>query len=455
MRPSRAVAGDQIRTYRIAIATTGEYTEFHGGTVESGLAEVVSVLNRVSGLLERDAALRLVLVDGNDQLIYTDPATDPYTNDDPRVITEENQTNVDRVIGARNYDIGHVFSAHNGGRIDGLACLGGRKAMGVSGLTRPTTEFFAIQLVAHEIGHQFGASHTYNSTVGVCGDYRSPQTAWEPGSGTTIMSYAGVCAEENMARRGDDYFHTGSIDEILEYVTSGAGATCGQAAASDNRPPTAEAGRRYRIPVETPFMLVGSGSDPDANSLTFVWEQFDLGPPSPPLADDGQRPLFRSYPPESEPIRVIPRPRDLRRGRTTIKEILPTTTRQLTFRLTVRDGRGGVARDTLKLKVRDEAGPFRVVEPRKGDLWTIGSAQVIEWDVADTDRRPIRCRRVDLRLSSDAGRSFPHLLRAGTPNDGFERVTVPSVPTGKARIRVACSNNIFFAISDGNFKIRP
>jgi len=172
LQPFRAIAGDVIRTYRIAIATTAEYTAFHGGTVESGLAEVVTVLNRVNGVLERDVAIRLILVDGNDRLIYTDPDNDPYTNDDRDRITAENQTNVDRVIGSQNYDIGHVFSAYNGGRADGPACLEGRKAMGVSGLTRPTTEFFAIQLVAHEIGHQFGASHTYNGSTGSCERWR-------------------------------------------------------------------------------------------------------------------------------------------------------------------------------------------------------------------------------------------------------------------------------------------
>ena len=454
IRPTRAIAGDQIRTYRIAIAATGEYTDFHGGTVESGLAEVVTVLNRIVGILERDVAIRLVLVDGNDQLIYTDPETDPYNNDDPSQMTGQNQTNLDNVIGSQNYDIGHVFGTYPQGRGEGTACVAGRKAMGYSGLPRPTTEFFAIQLVAHEIGHQFHANHTYNATTRSCERWRHALTAWEPGSGSTIMSYAGICAEENVARRGDDYFHTGSLDEILAYVSLGAGADCGEVAASGNRPPTADAGRRYKIPAETPFVLVGSGGDPDGDALTYVWEQFDLGPPSPPMADDGMRPLFRSYPPVAEPIRVIPRVKDLRRGRVTIKEVLPTTTRKLTFRLTVRDGRGGVARDTVKHRVTNRAGPFRVLEPRRGDLWTTGGQQVVRWKVAGTARRPIRCRRVDLWLSSDGGRSFPVLLMAGAPNDGLESVTVPAVPTGKARIKVSCSSNIFFAISGGNFRIR-
>jgi hypothetical protein len=385
-RPSRAIAGDLIRTYRIAIAATGEYTAFHGGTIESGLTAVVTVLNRIVGVLERDVGIRLVLVDGNDRLIYTDPETDPYTNDEPREMTGENQANLDNIIGSGNYDLGHVFGTYPQGRGEGAVCEPGRKARGVSGLPSPTTELFSIQLVAHEIGHQFNASHTFNGTTRACEGRRQAPTAWEPGSGSTIMSYAGVCAGENMARLADDYFHTGSLDEILAYVSLGRGTTCGEVSASGNRAPTADAGRRYRIPAKTPFALVGRGSDPDGDSLTYVWEQFDLGPSSPPLADDGQRPLFRSYPPVADPIRIIPRIKSLRHGKATIKEILPTTRRKLTFRLTVRDGRGGVAHDTVKLRVENQAGPFRVLDPRRGDLWTAGGREVVKWQIAGTDR---------------------------------------------------------------------
>jgi hypothetical protein len=452
--PARTVGGERLRTYRIAIAANGEYTAFHGGTVETGLAAVTTVLNRIAGIFERDAAIRLVLVGENDRIIYTDAATDPYSNDDPRQMTLENQANLDRVIGSPSYDIGHVFGTFPQGRGEGRVCVEGRKGRGVSGLPRPTAEFFAIQLVVHEIGHQFGANHSFNSTARTCEGRRQAESAWEPGSGSTIMSYAGLCGPDNVARLGDDYFHTGSLDEMLDWVSGGAGAGCGEVSASGNRPPSAEAGKRRKIPVGTPFELSGSGRDPDGDSLTFVWEQFDLGPPSPPMSDDGLRPLFRSYPPVTEPTRVIPRIADLRRGRETVREILPSTKRKLTFRLTVRDGRGGVARDTVVLRVEDGAGPFRVLAPRKRDEWRAGGEESVEWDVAGTRGRPIRCRYVDLWLSTDGGVSFPTLLLERTPNDGFATVTVPSEPTTRARVKVSCAKSIFFAISGGDFTLR-
>lgn len=452
--PSRAIAGDLIRTYRIAIAASGEYTAFHGGTVEAGLAAVTSVLNRIAGIFERDASIRLILVNDNDQIIYTNAETDPYTNDDPRQMTVENQENLDRVIGSGSYDIGHVFGTYPQGRGEGRVCVEGRKGRGVSGLPAPSMEFFAIQLVVHEIGHQFDANHTFNGTTRACAGRRWGPTAWEPGSGSTIMSYAGICGREDVVSLGDDYFHTGSLDEMLAWVSEGVGAGCGEVSASDNSPPMARAGKRYKIPVETPFELSGRGADPDGDALSFVWEQFDLGPASPPMADDGSRPLFRSYPPVAEATRTIPRIRDLRRGRSTIKEVLPTTKRKLTFRLTVRDGRGGVARDTVRLRVDDRTGPFRVLLPTGRDAWSIGAAGRVEWAVAGTDARPIRCRRVDLWLSSDGGTTFPVLLLAATRNDGSELVTVPNVPTSKARVKVSCSTNIFFAISDGDLRLR-
>ena len=127
----QTITGAQVRTYRLAVAATGEYTATFGGTVAAGMAAIVQAINRINGIYLTDLSVQFQLVNGNDQLVYTTAATDPYTNNNGGAMLGENQTNIDTVIGTANYDFGHVFSTGGGGVADvGVPCTAGSKAQG-------------------------------------------------------------------------------------------------------------------------------------------------------------------------------------------------------------------------------------------------------------------------------------------------------------------------------------
>lgn len=454
-RPS----GNELRIYRIAIAATGEYTQFHGGTVAQALAAIVSTLNRVNFIYEREVAIRMMLVDNNDSIIYQNPISDPYTNNRGRTMLDENQANLDFEIGNENYDIGHVFSTGGGGIAKvGVVCQTGDKAQGVTGLSNPIGDPFDVDFVAHEVGHQFSAQHTFNGTAGSCtSTARKNAFAYEPGSGSTIMSYAGICDEHNLQPHTDPYFHGVSFDQIIAYTTLGAGGNCPTTITTLNNPPTGvNAGPSYIIPLETPFTLSGAAFDPDGDLLTYNWEQFDLGPAGDPRFPEGSAPIFRSFPPTNEPFRTFPRLSDLLNNTSTLGEQLPTEARNLNFRFTARDNRaggGGVDYAEVALQVTDLAGPFRVAEANTPATWASGTTKTVAWEVADTDIDPINCTQVNIRLSIDGGESFPLTLATATANDGSESITVPETATTQARLKVECADNIFFDISDTDFTI--
>ena len=449
--------GEVLRTYRLAVAATGEYTQFHGGNVAQAQAAIVTTVNRVVGIYEKDFAVSMVLINNNQQLIYTNGNTDPYSNEDGFAMLSENQTNIDNVIGNANYDVGHVFSTGGGGIASlGVPCSTGAKARGVTGQSQPIGDPFDVDYVAHELGHQFGANHTFNGTSNACGGgNRNGPTAYEPGSGSTIMAYAGICSAENLQPNSDPYFHFVSLAEINTYV-QGPGDACAQKTNTGNTPPVAEAGPNYTIPANTPFNLIGSGSDAQDGNLTYTWEQYDLGSAGPPNTDNGNRPIFRSFNPSTRPVRTLPQLSDILNNTSTFGESLPTTNRTMTFRLTVRDNNataGGIGTDTKQVTVDASKGPFRVTTPDTAVTWTGGSQQTVTWDVANTTAAPVSCANVRILLSTDGGQTFTPLV-ATTANDGSEVVTVPNTPTAIARISVSCANNIFFDISNANFTIQ-
>lgn len=454
-----AASGDTLRTYRLALAATSEYTAFHGGTVAGAAAAIVTSVNRINAVYEREVAVRLVLIANNNLIIYTNAQTDPYTNDDGFEMLDENQANIDAVIGNANYDIGHVFSTGGGGvALLGCICSPGEKAQGVTGSPSPIGDPFDIDYVAHEMGHQFGAEHTFNGTSAFCGGgNRNGPTAFEPGSGSTIMGYAGICGAEDLQPNSDPYFHTGSFSEITAFITGG-GNGCAAQSQTGNQEPAVNAGADVTIPARTPFTLTGSATDPDGHALVFAWEQFDTGTAAPPNTDNGSRAIFRSFNPVASPARTFPKLSDILANVSTFGESLPTTTREMTFRLTARDNRaggGGVAFDTMSVNVTNAAGPFQVTAPNTAVTWTGFGQQTVTWDVANTAAAPVGCAEVAVLLSTDGGQTFGQTLLAATPNDGSQAVAVPNISTTTARVKVQCATSVFFDLSNANFTITP
>jgi hypothetical protein len=265
--------GTSKRTYRIAIGATGEYTTFFGGTKAGALSAMTTTLARVNEMYERDLSVTMTLVANNDDVIYTDASTDPFTNDNSSTLIDESQTEIDTTIGSANYDIGHTFSTGAGGLAGlGVVCNDTGKASGVTGISNPQTDVFDIDYVAHEIGHQFSGNHMFNGEAGNCaGGNRNASTAFEPGSGSTIQSYAGICGSDDLQSNTDAMFHSKSIEEMGAFIdNSSTGGSCGTAFATGNNQPSADAGSDYTIPASTPFELIGSGSDTDSSdTLTY------------------------------------------------------------------------------------------------------------------------------------------------------------------------------------------
>jgi hypothetical protein len=463
-RAAALPSGSELKTYRLAVAATGEYTTFHGGTVPSAQAAIVTTVNRVVGVYEKELAVRLVLVPNNSLLVYTNAATDPYANTSGDLAA--NVTNVNAVIGAANYDIGHLVGTGGGG-VAGLGVVcGASKARGLTGSPSPVGDAFDIDYVAHEMGHQFAGNHPFNGNAGSCaGGNRSANTAWEPGSGTTIMAYAGICTStNNLQPNSDPIFHTGNFQEMRAFIAT---TTCATTATTGNTAPvvTAPAGGKT-MPISTPFKLTATATDAENDPLTYMWEELDLGPQQAPTdaqVANQNVPLFRSFVPLTTGTRYFPRLTDLVNNTTVIGERLPTVSRSLNFRCTARDEHsgpvgviGGVDYSPLvTLSVTSTAGPFVVQFPNTAVSWVGGSAQTVTWDVANTNNAPVSCATVNIRLSLDGGLTYPTTLASNVPNNGSAIVVAPS-PTAnqtQARIMVEAADNYFFDISNTNFTI--
>jgi hypothetical protein len=478
--PADVTNGATLRTYRLALAADFEYCSFFGTTELQCMSAMTTSMNRVNGVYEKDVAVHMNFVANNNLIVYAPVSTncggatctagtDPYSNTSPSTLLTENQANLDTRIGSANYDIGHVFTTGGGGvaTLNG-PCNASTKARAETGLGSPVGDAYDIDFVAHEMGHQFGANHTFNGGVGNCaGGNRSGANAYEPGSGITIMAYAGICGNQDLSDHSIDTFHVRSLEEIVNFIT--VGGTCSVNTATNNTPPSVTGAGNFNIPKQTPFALTASATDPNADSITYDWQEYDLGPQTSAVPNDdtdGQaKPILRPYLPTVGGTRTFPTLQYILANANVppattgpgflLGERLPTIGRTMTFQVIARDNRangGGINTATSVLTVSGTSGPFAVTQPNTGLTWGAG-AQTVNWNVSGTSGAPISAANVKISYSSDGGNTFPNILIASTPNDGSQGVTIPVGNTTTARIKVEAVGNIFFDVSDVNFTV--
>ncbi|WP_332855526.1 M12 family metallo-peptidase [Duganella sp. S19_KUP01_CR8] len=622
-------SGNQLRTYRLALVTDPSYATYFGGSANVTAAKV-TLINRVTQVYEDETAIRLMLINNTDAL-NLDTAAQMTGANGPCGATacytatqaascgsgtlSRNRVVAGLLAGAGNFDVGHIALGLNGGGIASLGVVGGNsKAQGCTGIPTPVGDFYAVDYVAHELGHQFSGNHTFNGVISNCsGGNRNAGTSVEPGSGSSIMAYAGICGTDNLQTHSDAYWSQRSFDEIVAYTsgsesainevqmlaltnfggtqqfklryngndsaaiirgtnftTAGikaaiqgisgwpAGATVTVSSLSDaaatitfggtlagtnvpmlelvncsggcsgyvgeiasggattrrgslsftgNTTPVVSVPASYTIPVRTPFALTGSATDGEGDTLTYLWEQNDRasGTGTGLISNTKTNgPLFRQFgvqavvsnddtikygsPGENHvttnPTRVFPDLTQILSNNTNAEtgvcptaaasptaadiacfsEFLPTadyvgfganaSPAALNFRLTARDGRGGVGNASTKLVLAPNAGPFLVTSPNSAVSLDGGSTQTVTWSVANTDVAPVNTANVKISLSTDGGNTYPYTLAASTANNGSKAVTLPLVASTTARIKVEAIDNVFFDVSNANFTIR-
>ena len=468
-----------LRKYRLALSCTAEYTQHFGGTKAQALAAMNNTMTRVNAVFMNDFAIKMELIPEEDNIIFTNASTDPYSDADTGSAGDWNAELMDVLhgstygIGDGKFDIGHLFGASGGGGSAG--CIGcvcsnditidqyGPVAYKGSGYTSPADAIpsgdnFDIDYVAHEIGHQFGANHTFTRSSDPDYSYEGTGVQVEPGSGSTIMGYAGITSMD-VQPHSDPYFHAVSIQQITEYIKSTNG-NCSVNTNTNNSTPIANAGLDYIIPKSTPYQLTGSGNDIDNDVLSYNWEQIDnQNNSTAPNSTKTSGVNFRSYIPTSTPTRYFPKMSSILAGATTTSgseltvEALSSVNRTLNFRLTVRDNKANGAAnayDDMKVTVNSTYGPFTVTsQSTTGISYPQGSSQTVTWSVASTSTLSAN---VDILISTDAGNSWTTLL-ADTPNDGTQSVTLPNILSTTCRFMVKASSSIFFNVNTKNFAI--
>ena len=464
-KTSKIAANNKVfKTLKLALSCTGEYAAYFGGTKPDALEGMNATMSRVNGIFNKDLAVKLSIIANNNLIIYTNAATDPYS---PANIgaaevnatwNKELQDNLTLVIGDGNYDIGHLFGATGGGGNSGcIGCVcdaGKGSAFTSPSDAKPEGDTFDIDFVAHEMGHQLGAEHTFSYEIEGTG------VSIEPGSGSTIMGYAGITSDYDVQLNSDDYFAYRSIKQIQDNLSS---KTCPVSTVITNSPPTISAGLDYTIPNGTAFKLTGTGSDIDGNTISYCWEQNDTaltasGANSIALPTKTDGPLFRSIYPSSSPIRYMPAQNTVLSNKlSTTWESVATVARTLHFTLTGRDnaalGTAQTNTDEMIVNVSGTIGTFAVTSQNTENLsWFQGTAQTVTWSVNGSNALA-GSTNVNIKLSTDGGLTFPTILASATANDGSQTITVPNVAAKNCRILIEPTGNIYYAVNSKPFAI--
>ena len=451
-----------LRTFRLAMACTIEYSAFHvnqaglsGGTLDQKknavLAAMVITMNRVNGIYRKDMSQQMILIARNKEIIFID--SDNFDNANASTLIGQSQTEIDGIIGFSNYDMGHTVSTGGGGLAGPSPCTSS-KANGITGLPAPVGDPYDVDYVSHEMGHQFGANHTFNNS---CGNNRNNGTAVEPGSGSTILAYAGICAP-NVQNASDFHFSAISITEMNSRVAGTA--NCAVQLINNNAAPTIAATPNYFIPISTAFILRASASDANNDALTYCWEQTNTNiSTQPPVSSSTGGPNFRSRTPTTSGNRYMPVLSSVIAGSLTPTwEVVPSVARSLTFAVTVRDNgvaNGGQTARSNCTVTTISGGVFTVnSQNTSGVTYANGTTQVVSWNVAGTNTNTsINTQFVNILLSTDGGLTFPTVLTASTANDGNETVTIPDSASANCRIIVEAVGNIFYAVNSVPFAI--
>lgn len=466
---SRNANDGQLREFRLALGCTEQYAAYHvnqaglnDATDAQKKAAVLGVMNsvmtRVNAVYENELSLTMILVPTNENVIFL---SSPFlSNSNFSELINQSQQFIDAFIGSP-YDIGHMLNTGPGGLAQLNSPCTANKARGVTGSGVPAGIGFE-GILKHEMGHQYGSRHTFNGNAGACGNagQRDANSAYETGSGTTIMAYPGICGVQNVQSNRDLYFHQRSLESIWSNISAGTGSTCPNLVNTFNSVPTVEAGPSYIIPIGTPYKLTGSSADPDGTEThTYAWEQYDLGPSGVPTGTTIEGPLVRSFPPTTTPVRYVPNLPDVlsNGGTSTQWELLAILERAINYRLTVRDNdsRGGQAAfDTMNINTVS-TGFFAVTSQNTVNLvYDGGTSQNVIWNVAGTTGSGIDTSNVNILLSIDGGQTFDIVLAANTPNDGSENIVLPNVDAAQCRIMVEAVGNIFFNVNQRAFQIQ-
>jgi subtilisin-like proprotein convertase family protein len=457
LKPGPNETGDVLRVFRLAMTIPGKLSEGYGWTTKAqAMASLVAFLGTLNTIFERDLSVRFVLPAKQDEIIFVSSANDPFTALGGGEAANENLAVTNQLIGQDGFDVGLIF-------VTGACCAAGKPTICGEYKAYNFSAFWSLRVTAHEIGHQFDANHTWTS----CGPSNNGQFGTnEYGSGTSIMSYANICGIDNILPVGDEnYFGVYSQIEMTNHINA---QTCYKTLETGNHIPTSSVpADGFYIPISTPFELVGSASDVDGDDLTYSWEQVNIrnidftastiSIQTPPAPSDGNVPIARIFNPSSSPRRTIPQLSDLLSNTTSVNERLPTYSRNIKYRMYVRDnhlGAGGTTHQQVSFEVDGAAGPFLVSNPNTCVTWQAGSSQTITWEVANTNNVLVNCQKVKISLSLDGGYNYPYVLAANTPNDGSETITLPAgICSNKSRIKIEAEGNIFFDISNADFNI--